>query len=454
MSLISALGALAGCGDDAPTAVLDPLRDQRIVDVRVVDGLGGVAEHQDVLLQGGRIVSVGPTGSGGGPAAEQIAGAGMTLLPGFIDAHTHLGGVGAALGDFQLPTPERNLEAWLRAGVTTVYDLGGRLELNLDFAARTAAGTLAGPRIFTAGKSITARGGHPIPAAKAFLPWPLSAGAGALVIQVDGPEDAEAAVADAAKGGSALIKILSDSLPPGAPELSPETVGALVAAAHARGLPAFVHVGTEAEALVAARAGADVLAHGIYRGGLSAAGAAEIAALGVTVIPTLTGFLDTAAMSEGAWLPTPLDASLGWEPLYAPILGDGGKAFGAEPTLGAFARGIDRDMGAGVSLMYQAGVPLLVGSDAPIAAVYAGSAYHRELVRLVACGIPPLEVLSMATGRAARLLVAEPDFGAIGPGMVADLVLVEGDPTQDIRAASNIVGVWRQGRQVRVVAAP
>ncbi len=440
-SACSGSGCTGGPGEGRQ---LGEATDFLVHDVAVFDAdQGALVPHQDVEVRRGQIAAVRPTGDPLPAGLQRIDGTGRTLLPGFIDAHTHLGSPVAPPGKLVTPDPPKNLAAWHRAGVTTVMDMGGLVAANRALAEKP---DLAAPRIFSAPKPITVRGGHPLVVAQDLLPWPVSGMAKGFVIQVDGPDDAAKAIDQATDGDPDYIKIICDELPPGAPQLDAPTLTALVAEAHARDLRAVVHIGDEEDALAAVRAGADLLAHGVWRGGLSDAGLAELAASGIPVIPTLYGFMATQQLGAGTWQPTELDRALGWGDASDAIAGPAGLEFRTYDALSSFVDSIDADMPAVTRRMHDAGVPILVGTDAPLPAVWPGSGFHRELLALQDAGIPAPQVLLGATARPADWLGR--DLGRITRGAPADLVLVEGDPTTDVAAAGDIVEVWRMGRRI------
>jgi imidazolonepropionase-like amidohydrolase len=386
-------------------------------DVRVFDG-----EHaqprSSVLVQGGRVAAVG-AGVTAPPAAEVITGDDRTLLPGLIDSHTHAATPGA-------------LEQAVALGVTTELDMFS------DPATYARQRSQAADRsdvadLRSAGTGATVPGGHPSEFVDMgmFPPFPT----------VSGPEQADSWVRDRVAEGSDYIKIFATSLPtePGLPHLDDDTVRALIEAAHAHGKLAVAHAVTRAAAMAAVEAGLDCLAH-LF---LDAPGDADvvdaIARRGTTVIPTLV-MLD---VSDGL-----RETALERDRRIAPYLNDRGADDLAHPLgedkphLGtpAYARDMVRPLA-------DAGVTLLAGTDAGTPGTAHGASLHQELENLVGAGLHPEEALHAATGAPARRFSLA-DRGRIAPGLSADLVLVEGDPTADITATRAIVGVWRRGTAV------
>ena len=223
-------------GSPAPDAAGPPAL--AVVGAAVFDGGGGPPlPGRTVVAAGGVIERVGPVGRTVPPAgAVVVDGAGATLLPGFVDAHVHLG--------FYPPAQV------LAGGVTTVRDLGWPAERLAALGARAAAPGAASPRLLAAGQIVTVPGGYPTRA-----PWAPPGTAR----PVDGPAEAAAAVAELAEAGAAVIKVALDDRV--GPTLPAPVLAAIVEAAVERGLGVTAHVGTAAEAAKALAVGVGELAH-------------------------------------------------------------------------------------------------------------------------------------------------------------------------------------------------
>lgn len=423
-------------------------------DVHVFPATGReLLPHHDVLVRDGRIESITPTGTVSPDDLQVIEGGGRTLLPGFIDVHTHLMANPAPPWAPARMDPEHNLAAWLYAGVTTIYDLGGNAKTSLALRRRVDSGALPGPRILFTDSAIMIRGGHPVPFVKT-LPWPVGWLYLRTLSQIDGPQDAEAAVAALQAKGVDFIKVMCDAVPPDSPSMDEETLRAVVEAAHRRGLKVFAHVGRAADAVLAVRAGADVLAHGPYQSVLSDEEVAEIARAGVPVAYTLATWQTADDLLEGRFVPSALDREIAPPEVLDSFTGAAGARLAEAPVFGETLRKAQQhsaEWPRAVRRLHEAGVPLLVGTDSPMVALVAGASFHRELQRLHLAGVPAVEVLLGATSRAARLLTSEPEFGTIEPGKIADMVLLDGDPLEDITATSRIHLVVRHGRVVERV---
>jgi imidazolonepropionase-like amidohydrolase len=398
-----------------------------IRDVRVFDG-ARVLPGMTVVIRNGLIEQVTPAAAPDEPA-EIVDGAGRTLLPGFIDAHTHVfpGNLGQAL----------------RFGVTT--------ELDMFSTARTSAESKAQARtrddvadIRSAGVGATAPNGHPGQImGPVFGPFPT----------VAGPDDAEAFVHARLADGSNYLKILIED---GAqfgmdvPALDGPTVRALVAAAHAAGIKTVAHALSLDSAELAIDAGVDGLAHMfvdpsadqdvVERSSTRIAAAA--AGAGVFVIGTLA-FVEAMTGTDAG-------AELAADPRIGPYLPDPVRsAVGRPMPMMTGIPHIYRNARRAATALYEAGVPLLAGTDANDGPhgtfpVVHGASLHRELVCLVDAGLSPVEALAAATSSPAAHFGLT-DRGRIAPGLRADLVLVDGDPAADITATRSIVAIWRAG---------
>jgi imidazolonepropionase-like amidohydrolase len=226
---------------------------------------------------------------------------------------------------------------------------------------------------------------------------------------IGGPDEADRFVADRVADGADYIKIVIGS--PFA-DHDQATIDALVAAAHAHGKMVVAHASSVASVAKAQAAGADILTHAPLDHPLDARSAAAAAAAGQVVVPTLTMMATIVAS-------------------IAPPGADYANAR------------------ASVAALHDAGVPILAGTDANDtagipAAVPHGESLHRELELLVDAGLSTLEALLAATLRPARYFGLT-DRGAIEPGLRADLILIEDDPLQDIRATRAISRIWCGG---------
>jgi imidazolonepropionase-like amidohydrolase len=379
--------------------------------VRVFDG-SRVIPNADVVVRDGNIEAVGQN-LAVPPGARVIDGSGKTLLPGLIDAHAHV-------------WTRDMLEQQLMFGVTTVLDMFTVVKFAAEMRKEQAAGKASDRAdLYSAGTLITAPGGH-------------GTEYGFEIPTLSDPAEAQAFVDARIAEGSDYIKlILDDGSAYGGhwPTLSKETLTAAIAAAHARGKLTLVHIGTLQDAEEAINAGADGLAH-LFSGPKSDPDFGKLAASHhAFVVPTLTVLEGVCGTPGGGPLTT--DAHL--LPYLAPSdLENLKKAFPLKNK-----RSCDGAREA-VKQLKAAGVPILVGDDVPNPGTAPGATEHRELELLVEAGLTPTEALTGATSAAARIFHLD-DRGTIAAGKRADLVLVNGDPTVDIKATRDIAGVWKGG---------
>jgi imidazolonepropionase-like amidohydrolase len=383
-----------------------------IENVRVFDG-ERVIERASVFVRDGLIVSVGDDATPSG--VKVIDGSGKTLLPGFIDAHTH------AFGDA--------LERALLFGVTTELDMFTDHQAAAQWRKqqRTPEGAPTRADIFSAGTLVTAPKGH---GTQYGMPIPTISAA------ADAPAFVDARLAE----GSDFIKIIYEDgkgFGMTLPSIGADVMRAVISATRARGKLALVHIGSRSGADDAIAAGASGLVHLFSDQPAGPDFAARVAAAGAFVVPTLTVNESAAGIASGASLITA-------EPLRPYLTSAERTALkGSFPTRPGSTQLLRNSMEA-TRLLDAAGVPILAGTDAPNPGTTHGASIHRELELLVAAGLSPSVALAAATSTPARVFNLA-DRGRIAPGRRADLVLVSGNPTEDILATRVIEGVWKRG---------
>ena len=382
-----------------------------------------VLPNATVVIRGRTIESVTPgddVPADAGAEATVVDGAGMTLLPGLIDSHTH--NFGPAL------------EQALNFGVTTVLDMLTAEAMAAQWRREQAAGAVPSRADVFAGGPVTVAGGH-------------GTQFGIGLPTLDDPEQTEAFIADRVAAGADFIKVLYE---PGSaqrplPTFAVSTLPRIVTAAHDHDRLAVFHISTAAQAREVIAAGADALVH-MSRDGTGGPELVEEAReAGIFIVPTLA-ILETSTGTPGG-------PELAADPLIAPFLAPNqrnglGQDFGRDPDPEAMA-----DILAGVGALHAAGVPILAGSDAPNPGTTHGASIHRELELLVRAGLTPVEALRAATAAAVDAFDLG-DRGRIAAGLKADLVLVRGDATADVLATRDIAAIWKDGRRFERWRAP
>jgi imidazolonepropionase-like amidohydrolase len=414
--------------------------------VTVIDVTGGpVQSDMTVVTDGSRIVKLGPSAALRPPAGATLVPArGKYLIPGLWDMHVH-----TVFGDW-LPRDERiTLPLFVANGVTGVRDMGGDLPVLKEWRAAIAAGRLLGPRMIIAGPMLDG----PVPR------FPSSA-------PVATPDDARRIVDDLHAQGVDFIKIQS---------LVPRD-GYFAAADEAKklGIPFVGHVPDAVRAAEASNAGQRSIEH--FTGIFEAASTLEDQlitgpkSLGVNVktfdperarqivalmAKNQTWQVPTLVWERGQWLVDDIDKS--HDPLtkYAPsawkertwpmFVHDIMETMDTDP-LPVRRQFVQMELDMTLA-MFRAGVPFLAGTDTAAGVhVFPGFSLHEELALFVQAGLTPLQALQTATLNPARFLGRVDDLGSVSAGKIADLVLLDANPLDDIANTRRIRGVMLAGR--------
>jgi len=426
---------------------------------RIFVGDGKVIESGAILIRGGKIAEV-YEGEGPDPKtvkATPIEAAGKTVLPGLIDVHVHLvapGGFYPDTGNFD-PEPHmlRNLAAYLYSGVTAVRSVGDPLNIVLKVRAAVNGGERLGAELFTCGPLFTAPGGHGTEYFK-DMPANIRQQAEAQFTRIPASADeARRQVAELkhsnidcikaileAGGGSSVFNRLDSAI-----------FQAIAQEAHAQGLPLAVHTGDVRDVTDAVSADADSIEHGSFREPIPDALLQQMVSKKIFYDPTLSigeAFRDFAA-GKTDLLKRSLVQQVGPEDLI-----EGTEKAMASKDIEPIRRRIAQfpfDLDIGTQNLLRAnkdGVALVTGSDAGNFLILHGPTVQHELALWVRAGIPPAVALQAATYNAAGLLRAENHIGSIRVGNDADLLLVDGNPLEDIIAVERISIVFFKGEQL------
>ena len=387
-----------------------------------------IIPNQQVLISGNRIVGVGPSllMAGNNPGPEIIDATGKTLLPGLWDMHAHVGDNDGLLN--------------LAAGVTTVRDLANDTDSLLARRQRIVDGKEIGTRIVLAGIIDSPDAYH-----------------GPTKVLVSTEAEARAAVDNYKRLGYVQIKIYSS--------VKPELVPAIIDEAHKNGLRVSGHIPAEMIAAQCVNLGFDEIQHVNFlilnffpeiKNTNTIARLIEPAKRGAGLdltAPQVQSFIKllqdhhtkldlTLSIFEDQYLNRAGQIPIGFQPIAGRLptqVRRGLLSEGLTPPAGmdetyrtSFAKMMEF-----AGLLYRSGIPIEAGTDS-----MAGFALHRELELDVQAGIPPNQVLQNATLNAARIMSLDKDLGSIAPGKLADLVLVDGNPTvniSDIRKTALVV---------------
>lgn len=437
---------------------------QTVIDrVTVIDGTGGAPlRNAVVVIEQGRIRAVGAKGAVALPeGAERIDGGGGYLVPGFIEMHAHvsLGPVEIDRSGAQpvmklVPDPagtRRALALLLANGITTARDPGGPAETTVAVRDSVADGLVEGPRLFVAGEVIDR---NPFPG---------------LTRAVQTPDEVRQEIRRQAALGVDAIKLYA--------WLTPEQVQAGIEEAHRFGLPAIAHLMTTTWT-EAARSGLDGIVHVIgwspellpegvrarYRqmqagGSQFLYGWLELADLDAPELnraidalasrrmhldPTLVVFERAVRGDDPAIIQSPYLAQASpalvanWRAFFTFSIGWTKEDFARARAAWPKALGLAKKL-------YDRGVLITAGTDANNPWTVPGESYHRELELLADAGIPPLDVLRIATRNGAEALGVLAETGTIQPGKLADLVLLARDPRASISATRSVRWVMQRG---------
>ena len=450
-SSLALVCALASCGPDAPLA------DLAIQNVTVIDAVNGVREARTVVVDGGRITAV-MAADEAVDAVETVDATGQYLIPGLWDFHVHL------------TYDERFTEAmpglFLNHGITSIRDTGGPLELVLPVVQALRADGATAPRVFFAGPLLDGE-------------YVVYDGENRPLLGIANPdvETARANVARLADAGVDFLKIYE--------MVAPEVFAVLVEEAQARGLPMDGHVPLSMQArdvgplvqslehlrniemdctadpagLVAERRrlltnpdgviGARLRSqlHGLQRlpavAAYDEAGCAEVLASMTSTIQVPTLRLNASSLRP------PFDRS-DWDQLLDKLPAEAEADWRATTEARRGAEQTQNTTYADwslflVNLMHESGVPVGAGTDTPIAFAAPGYSLHSELEMLVRAGLSPMEALEAATVRPAQFFGRSGEMGTVEAGRLADLVLLSGNPLDDIANTRTVQAVVSKG---------
>jgi hypothetical protein len=418
---------LAAAGQQHPLA----LRHAKVFDTRS----GSFQPNRTIVIGDGQIREIVEGGSGRVRGARVIDLRGQYVIPGLIDAHVHL----VHQPDFAHMTPEELLPMYLAWGVTSLRDTGD--EIVAETAARKWADANPGtcPRVFTCS-----------PLLDADPPYHRDIGRA-----ITDPAKVEETIGDIAAWGVTTLKIYVGT---------ERAIGrSIITEGHKRGLVVAAHLG-KYQAADAVADGVDVLEHiwsvfnySFPEGArvprheldLSNPRASALRALikqrGVMVNPTLAVFRNMILLND--------DPAVNASPDHARVpkrLRHHWERYrmkaNLQPATQAARRAEFAKYQELTGLLFQAGVPILAGTDSPEPYVPPGASLHQELEMLVASGLTPAEALKSATIINARALKQHERLGSIEPGKLADLVILGADPLADIRNTRTIRKVVKGGQ--------
>ena len=398
--------------------------------VTLIDGTGHAPQSEmTVAVDGDRIVSVTPSAIAPSPKGRRIDGRGKYLMPGLMDVHIHLhGGV-----DQKTDTVESRTQAlagFLYSGVTTVYDAGNQADIILPLRAAERAGQIASPRIFATGNLITYPGSH---------------GTGMAVNIQDFEKDKDKLDKHIAEQQPDVVKLTLEEEGWGARPmitLMPEPLlRDIIRYYNLHGIRTTIHVSSELRAEEAIFAGTDSLAHPVIQGPVSDSFVKLMGAKKVPFASTLTIGENYSRLAEHPeFLDQPLYAAT-FSPADRQTLKTRIRAEYQTRLWTAWMKLMTPVAEENIRKVWAAGGVVAMGTDQS-----SGPASQRELELLVQGGLKPFDVLTIATHNGAVLLGKADSLGSVEPGKLADLLLLNADPTADIENVKKIAFVMKGGQ--------
>jgi len=417
LSLLIALSVFTIAFAQPPTAAprRSVIRAGHLLDVRT----GKTLTHQAIVIENGKIVSVGADTGAADAGAQVIDLSSKTVLPGLIDAHTHITfdpQFGYDRLAISLPREAligaKNARITLLAGFTTVRNVGATEFADIALRDAINAGDVPGPRIDASGPALSITGGH---CDDNLLPYEWHA---TEVGVADGVENVQHKVREVIKYGADVVKIcatggvLSLGDNPQASQFTQEELRAAIADAHRLGRKVAAHAHGAQGILWAAEAGVDSIEHGSY---IDDAGIAAMKAHGTYLVPTL--YLSDWFLENAPKMNVP-------------------------PSMLAKGKEVMPAARKNVAHAFASGVKVGFGTDA---AVYPHGLNAHEFAVMVKLGLTPLQAIQAATANDADLLGWSDKIGVIEPNHYADIIAVDGDPLEDVTTLERVKFVMKGG---------
>ena len=400
---------------------------QAFTGARILDVAGGPAiSRGTILARGGRIERIGPSNKIRVPkGAETIDLTGKTIVPGLVNTHGHVGEAEGLRSGAEFYTAEnltRQLGLYARYGITTVFSLGGDRELGFQFRDSQDTAALSRARLYVAG----------------------------AVISGKTPEEAEKMVDQVAAMKPNFIKIRYDDNLGATVKMSPEVARAVIERAHRHKLPLAAHLFYLADARYLLESGADYIAHSIRDREVDAETIALLKKRDVCVCPTLTREVSTFIYeSRPAFFDDPFFLKEADKQILDQLLDPKRQdAMRRSESAQRYKKALEM-ASFNLKKLSDAGVRIAFGTDTGPPARFQGYFEHMEMELMAKAGLTPAQILRSATSDAARCMNVAGTVGTLAKGAWADLLVLDNDPTADIRNLRSIHSVWIAGNRVR-----
>jgi imidazolonepropionase-like amidohydrolase len=411
---------------------------------RVIDGRGGAPiDDAVIVMRDGRIAAIGPSAATAVPPDAQVVDCtGKTVIPGLISNHSHIGifvGLKAAPENYNRDAILRQLKQLEAYGVTTVMALGLNAPLFYELRPELHAGRVPGADLFGADQGLGVHGGQPSATAV-----PIGEN---RVSRRDTVEMARASVREMAARKTDMVKIWLDGAGGLMPKLKPEIYSAVIDEAHKSGLRVAAHIYDLDDAKAIVRAGVDVIAHGVRDKPVDSEFIDMMKARSVWYISTIVlDYTNFVFADQPPWMREPFVQRA----LHPAVRAQFDDPEYRERTLASPVTAKNRAAVAtnkqNLKAVSDAGIGIGFGSDSGVGLRIPGMAEHLELALMVDAGLTPMQAIANATSNAAALLKLD-DRGVLAPGRLADLVVLDADPSADISNSRKIHAVWHRGKQ-------
>lgn len=411
--------------------------------VTIIDGDGGAPRrHAAIVIEGNKIQAITDGNAEAPTGATVVDLAGNTIMPEIVNAHGHVGllkGTKMSAENYTEANIERQLVQYQDYGVGAVLIMGTDREEIYKLRGESHRDTLPGALIYTAGRGFGAPNGVP----------PLSMGTD-LVYRPTTPEEARKDIDELATHHPDIVKLWLDDFWGQYPKMKPEIYGAIIDEAHKKNLRVAAHVYHEEDAQHLVDDGVNALAHSVRDAEIPDSLIAEMKDKNVAYIGTMS--LDefaTAYADDPAWLNQPFFRDALEPGVYEMITSPQYKKSVQDDKKTAEENAAQSIEMKNMKKVYDAGILVALGTDSGATPTRVfGFAEHNELQLLVQAGLTPLEAITVGTKNGAQLLRAADEIGTLRPGLKANFIVLEKDPSVDIHNTESIVEVWKNGKKV------
>lgn len=409
----------------------------------IFDGTERAPAKGTILIEGGRIARISAADLRAPAGATVIDGEGRTILPGLIDMHAHLisGGfdtISEKSMSYDPVEQQRALKQMLYWGVTTVYVPVQPLQSGLALQAAISRNSFPSPSLFISGPAFTAPGG-----------WGGATQPEARVELTDAT-NIRAEVGRLARANVRIMKLfyddMSSSFVSPMPKLKKELMEAVIREVHARKLKVMVHAYRTEDHKDALRAGADIMAHSAITEAVDAE-YIELARRNNTL------YLATLSVYHDVFDESAIRELISRDFVQKSVPQKTLKTLASPEPLNSFEKSIRQSfikgqlstIDANLKALSENKIAIGIGPDTGVPGSFPGIAVHREMELMVNAGVTPVAALIGATGTAATYL-GQRSLGRLAPGNVADVVMIKGNPLEDIRSSRNVEVVIKAGK--------